>query len=126
MLSTSRFQCRTYARGSLRFGQSSLNGQVAVKVCLSSTCTFLLRDHSIWCAAMSDIDTAEYGIVVNQELQYSIWPTHLGLPSGYKFAGTVGTQAEMQELLSQQFVETAPSTYVRDVRFGDSRWVDAR
>lgn len=75
---------------------------------------------------MSDIDTAEYGIVVNQELQYSIWPTQLGLPSGYKFAGTVGTRAELEELLSQQFVETAPSTYIRDIRFGESRWVDAR
>ena len=76
---------------------------------------------------MNNVDSAEYGIVVNQELQYSIWPTHLGLPSGYKFAGTVGTRAEMQELLSQQFVETAPSTYIaRDKRFGESKWVDGR
>ena len=75
---------------------------------------------------MDDIDIAEYGIVVNQALQYSIWPTHLALPSGYKFAGTVGTRAEMQELVSQQFVETAPGTYIREQRSGESRWVDAR
>jgi uncharacterized protein YbdZ (MbtH family) len=75
---------------------------------------------------MSDIDTAEYGIVVNEALQYSLWPTHVGLPRGYKFAGTVGTRAEMQELLSQQFVETAPCTYIREQRDGESRWIDAR
>jgi uncharacterized protein YbdZ (MbtH family) len=75
---------------------------------------------------MSDIRAAEYGIVVNQDLQYSIWPTHVGLPSGYKFIGAVGTLAEIQELLSQRFVETGPSTYIRDSRFGDPRWVDAR
>lgn len=73
---------------------------------------------------MNEMDSAEYGIVVNQELQYSIWPTHLPLPQGFKFAGTAGTRAEMLELLSQQFVETAPSTYIpRDRRFGESRWV---
>ena len=72
---------------------------------------------------MNDIDTAEYGIVVNQALQYSIWPTHLELPSGYKFAGSVGTRAEMQELVSQHFVETAPCTYVREQRTGE---LDAR
>lgn len=75
---------------------------------------------------MNDTDTAEYGIVVNQELQYSLWPTHIALPAGYKFAGAAGTRTEMQELLSQQFVETAPSTYIRDQRAGESRWVDAR
>ena len=75
---------------------------------------------------MRCIEAAEYGIVVNQDLQYSIWPTHVGLPSGYKFIGTVGTLAEMQDLLSQRFVETGPSTYIRDSRFGDPRCVDAR
>ncbi len=75
---------------------------------------------------MNDIDTAEYGIVVNDALQYSIWPTHLALPAGYKFAGTVGTRAEMQELVSQEFVETAPCTYIREQGAGESRWVDAR
>jgi uncharacterized protein YbdZ (MbtH family) len=63
---------------------------------------------------MSDIDTAEYGIVVNQELQYSIWPTHLGLPSGYKFAGTVGTRAEMQVSVISQFDGPA-------IKLGDGR-----
>lgn len=75
---------------------------------------------------MNDADSAEYGIVMNQSLQYSIWPTHLERPGGYKFAGTVGTRAEMQELVSQQFVETAPSTYIREQRTGESRWVDVR
>ena len=52
---------------------------------------------------MNDADSAEYGIVMmNQSLQYSIWPTHLERPGGYKFAGTLGTRAEMQELVSQQ------------------------
>lgn len=103
-----------------------LHLQVSVRKFALSTCTFPLSAQSISCVAMSNIDTAEYGIVVNQALQYSIWPTHLGLPSGYKFAGSVGTRAEMQELVSQQFVETAPCTYIREQRFGESKWVDAR
>lgn len=105
---------------------SSPNSASVGKDVRLSTCTFPCSERSIPCDAMSDIDTAEYGIVVNQELQYSIWPTHLKLPSSHKFAGTVGTRAEMQELLSQQFVETAPCTYIREQRAGESRWLDAR
>jgi len=31
------------------------------------------------------------------------------------------------ELLAQQFVETAPATYIaRDKRLGESKWVDGR
>jgi len=61
---------------------------------------------------MKNIEAAEFGIVVNAEQQFSIWPTHLMLPPGCSFAGPMGTKAEMQALVQQQFIETVPSTYI--------------
>lgn len=60
---------------------------------------------------MNNIETAEFGIVVNAEQQFSVWPTHLMLPPGCRFAGPVGTMLEMQALVQQQFIETVPATY---------------
>ena len=70
---------------------------------------------------MNNIDTAEYGIVVNHALQYSIWPTHLALLQRLQVCWRGGHAGGE----SQQFVETAASTYIRKQRAGESRWVDA-
>lgn len=65
--------------------------------------------------------TLEYD-VVRSEMQYSIWPMDHPLPSGYSYAGPVGTLAEMETLLAQQFVETAAAHYYKSTAFGETAW----
>mgnify|MGYP003546711679 FL=1 len=74
---------------------------------------------------MRNVDIVEFGVIVNEEQQFGVWPTHLKLPTGYRFAGPTGTQTEMQELVAQQFVETAPATYTTpEEQFRASQWAD--
>lgn len=60
----------------------------------------------------------EFGIVKG-EVEYSVWPTRHPLPAGYTYTGPVGTRAEMETLLAQQFVETTPAGYFQS-RFSDT------
>jgi uncharacterized protein YbdZ (MbtH family) len=71
---------------------------------------------------MDTMDDAEYA-VVKCEMQYNIWPTAQMLPVGYSYAGPVGTRAEMQAMLSQQFVETTAATYCRSGGFIETSWI---
>jgi MbtH protein len=74
---------------------------------------------------MRNVEIMEFGVIVNEEQQFGVWPTHLKLPAGYRFAGPTGTQTEMQELVAQQFVETAPATYITpEEQFRASQWAD--
>jgi uncharacterized protein YbdZ (MbtH family) len=68
------------------------------------------------------MDGAEYA-VVKCEMQYDIWPTARTLPLGYSYAGPVGTRAEMQSLLSQQFVETTAATYRSNGGIVETSWI---
>ncbi len=71
---------------------------------------------------MSDIDTPEFAIIVNDDHEFSLWPTHCKLLPGWHHAGPVGTQVQMQDLLGKQFLTTLAATYLRaETRFGDSR-----
>ena len=74
---------------------------------------------------MNMVKRATFGIVVNDEQQFSVWPTHRRLPPGWNYTGPTGTRAEMQAAVRQQFVETVPATYIaRDSRHGASQWAD--
>lgn len=74
---------------------------------------------------MSKSKSVVYGVVINDEHQFSLWPTHRRLPPGWHFTGPTGTQAEMRELMRQQFIETVPATYIAaGKRFPASRWAD--
>ena len=71
---------------------------------------------------MNVVKRAVFGIVVNDDHQFSVWPTHRRLPSGWSYTGPTGTRAEMHEAVRQQFVETVPATYIaRDWRLRASQ-----
>ena len=71
---------------------------------------------------MDSTNNTEFGIVVNDLHEYSIWPTHSTLPPGWRYAGPIGKHHQMQELLDQHFQTTRAATYLRpETRFGDSR-----
>lgn len=68
------------------------------------------------------VNLREYGIV-RCEMVFHIWPTDQQLPAGYSYAGPVGTRAEMEALLSQQFEETVAATYPRSAGFTETNWI---
>ena len=61
---------------------------------------------------------AEFGIIVNDRHQFSVWPTNRRLPPDWVYTGHIGTLAEMRKLVRQQFVETTPAKHIPpDERF---------
>lgn len=53
-------------------------------------------------------DTTIYKVVVNHEEQYSIWPTYLENPLGWKDAGKSGLKAECLEFVKEVWTDMRP------------------
>jgi len=69
---------------------------------------------------MSNTKDEEFGIIVNDEHEFSLWPTHCKLLPQWHYTGPIGTHMQMQEMLNQQFVTTRAATYLRpETRFGE-------
>ena len=49
-----------------------------------------------------------YRAVVNQEEQYSIWPSDRELPLGWKEAGKSGSKAECLEYINEVWTDMRP------------------
>jgi|OpeIllAssembly_1097287.scaffolds.fasta_scaffold69635_2 uncharacterized protein YbdZ (MbtH family) len=61
---------------------------------------------------MSKFNSAVFGVIVSDDHRFTIWPTHHRLFPGWHFTGHTGTQAAMQALVEQQFVETVPDMQI--------------
>jgi MbtH protein len=59
---------------------------------------------------MRDImdDTTEYAVVVNDEEQYSIWPTYRPLPLGWTDAGKHGSKQECLDYINEVWTDMRP------------------
>ncbi|GAB2720253.1 MbtH family protein [Kitasatospora kifunensis] len=60
---------------------------------------------------MSDTETEDktiYQVVVNEEEQYSIWPTGRELPLGWKTEGKTGTKQECMEHIREVWTDMRP------------------
>ena len=55
-----------------------------------------------------DDDSLEYKVVVNHELQYSIWPVSKPNPAGWEDAGCVGTKAACLSYVKQVWTDLRP------------------
>jgi MbtH protein len=53
-------------------------------------------------------DWESYRVVVNDEAQYSIWPSHKALPAGWKSAGKEGIKAECLAYIRQVWTDMRP------------------
>jgi len=53
-------------------------------------------------------DTTIYRVVINQEEQYSIWPAHRDLPSGWTDAGKQGLKAECLSFVREVWTDMRP------------------
>jgi MbtH protein len=49
-----------------------------------------------------------YNVVVNEEDQYSIWPTRRELPAGWRAIGKSGSKAECLESIQEIWTDMRP------------------
>ncbi|MEY9862087.1 MbtH protein [Catenulispora sp. GAS73] len=50
----------------------------------------------------------EFTVVVNDEEQYSIWPTELDVPGGWRQAGRTGTKEECVGYIDEVWTDIRP------------------
>jgi MbtH protein len=53
-------------------------------------------------------DTATYGVVINHEEQYSIWPIDRQLPRGWRLVGKQGSKAECLSYIDEVWTDMRP------------------
>jgi len=53
-------------------------------------------------------DTITYGVVVNHEEQYSIWPVDRQLPRGWQLVGKQGSKAECLSYIDETWTDMRP------------------
>ena len=49
-----------------------------------------------------------YTVVVNHEAQYSIWPSHLEIPAGWRDAGVSGPKSDCLEYIAKVWTDMRP------------------
>lgn len=69
---------------------------------------------------------ADFGIIIDEAQQCSVWPAHQAPPRGWRFTGSRGSRAAMQACVDQQFVPTAPALPPElDSRYLGAQWAAA-
>lgn len=51
-----------------------------------------------------------YLVVINHEDQYSIWPTHLEVPIGWKSVGEPGTKEDCLAFIERTWTDMTPKS----------------
>lgn len=60
-----------------------------------------------------DEDDIEYTVVVNDEEQYSIWPTFRAVPAGWREVGVHGAKAHCLEHIEAVWTDMRPASLRR-------------
>jgi MbtH protein len=55
-----------------------------------------------------DSEDSVFNVVINDELQYSIWPENLLLPAGWKLAGKSGSKSDCLEFVEANWTDMRP------------------
>lgn len=55
-----------------------------------------------------DDENAEFEVVINQEEQYSIWPSYKPVPAGWSIVGTRGKKAECLAYIDRVWTDMRP------------------
>jgi MbtH protein len=53
-------------------------------------------------------DGVRYGVVINHEEQYSIWPADMRMPAGWKSAGKTGSKKECIAYIEEVWTDMRP------------------
>lgn len=59
--------------------------------------------------ALDDAD-ATFRVVMNQEEQYSIWPSHREIPNGWRETGFMGTRAACLDHIENSWIDMRPAS----------------
>lgn len=62
---------------------------------------------------MFDDEDRDFQVVMNDEEQYSIWPTDREVPAGWRAAGPRGPKAQCLEYIDQVWTDLRPLTLRR-------------
>lgn len=55
-----------------------------------------------------DDEDARFVVVVNDELQYSIWPEGRDIPAGWRACGVAGPRSECLEYIEREWTDMRP------------------
>lgn len=66
-------------------------------------------------------ETTLYNVVINSELQYSIWPVNREIPSGWKSAGKTGTKQECIDYIKEVWTDMRPLSLRKKMEEGKQR-----
>jgi MbtH protein len=64
---------------------------------------------------MFDDEQREFRVVVNDEEQYSIWPSDRDLPAGWQAAGHVGSEADCLGHIDEVWTDMRPLSLRRTI-----------
>ena len=67
-----------------------------------------------------DRDDTEYVVVMNDEEQYSIWPTHKALPLGWRDTGVRGSKQTCLDHIDQVWVDMRPKSLREAMERGEA------
>lgn len=70
---------------------------------------------------MDDMDNRRYDVVVNDELQYSIWLAHKEIPAGWHATGFSGTKAECLANVDEVWTDMRPLSLRRQLAEAEDR-----
>lgn len=68
--------------------------------------------------ANDDEDGAIYTVVINDEEQYSIWPSHKPIPQGWRSAGKEGRKAVCLQYIDEVWKDMRPLSLRRKMEAG--------
>jgi len=71
-------------------------------------------------------DTTIYRVVVNHEEQYSIWPTYLENPLGWKDAGKTGLKEECLAFVKEVWTDMRPLSLRKKMEEAASKQVASK
>jgi MbtH protein len=58
----------------------------------------------------ADEEVGRYAVVVNDEVQYSIWPTGRAIPCGWRSTGVSGSKAECLAHIERDWTDMRPAS----------------
>lgn len=57
-------------------------------------------------------ENGEFIVLVNEELQYSLWPSFREVPAGWSTVGTQGSRKECLDYIEENWVDMRPRSLV--------------
>ncbi|WP_027818884.1 MbtH family protein [Paraburkholderia bannensis] len=57
-----------------------------------------------------DDENAEFEVVINQEEQYSIWPSYKQIPAGWQAVGKKGLKADVLAYIEEHWTDMRPAS----------------